>query len=197
MRNVRRRHRLGRQDPGGPAYFSVKGEGRVLSADTRSRVGVLFVDVAPFDRRADVSIQIGPVLRGTALRDATGFVRFAGGASLSLEASWACHRAENEFMETHLYGTKAGLVQRNVGGGYQFEAYAYEYRSGAFYDCRMARTVERERSPMEHFADAILAGQPAPASGAQGLIVQEILDALYRSAVEGKPVQIKAGRSKP
>jgi predicted lipoprotein len=70
------REKFGRRDPGGPAYFLVKGEGRVLSADTRSRIGVLFVDVAPFDRRADVAIQIGPVLRGTALRDATGLVRF-------------------------------------------------------------------------------------------------------------------------
>jgi predicted lipoprotein len=34
------------------------------------------VDVAPYDGRADISIQIGPVLRGTALRDATGIVRF-------------------------------------------------------------------------------------------------------------------------
>jgi predicted lipoprotein len=32
--------------------------------------------VAPNDGRPDISIQIGPVLRGTALRDATGIVRF-------------------------------------------------------------------------------------------------------------------------
>ncbi|MBS1857463.1 MAG: DUF2291 domain-containing protein [Acidobacteria bacterium] len=60
----------------GDCYFLVKGEGRVLSVDTRSRVGLALVDVAPFDRRPDVSIQIGPVLRGNSLRDATGLVRF-------------------------------------------------------------------------------------------------------------------------
>jgi predicted lipoprotein len=54
----------------------VKGTGRVLSVDTRSRNGLLLVDVAPLDRRPDISIQIGPVLRGTSLRDATGIVHF-------------------------------------------------------------------------------------------------------------------------
>ena len=57
-------------------YFIVKGSGRVLDVDTRSRTGLMLVDVAPFDGRADVSIQIGPVLRGTSLRDATGIVQF-------------------------------------------------------------------------------------------------------------------------
>ncbi len=70
------REKFGRRETGGAVYFIVKGEGRALSVDTHSRNGLLFVDVAPFDGRADLAIQIGPVLRGTALRDATGLVRF-------------------------------------------------------------------------------------------------------------------------
>ena len=69
--------RHGRREPNAPAYFIVKGTGVVTAVDTRSRVGLALVDVAPFDRRPDVSIQIGPVLRGTSLRDATGIVRFS------------------------------------------------------------------------------------------------------------------------
>ena len=68
--------RYGHRQPNSPAYFIVKGEGKVTGVDTRSRVGLALVDVAPFDRRPDLSIQIGPVLRGTSLRDATGIVRF-------------------------------------------------------------------------------------------------------------------------
>ena len=68
--------RYGRRSENGPLYFIVKGEGVVLTVDISSRNGLLLVDVAPFDRRPDVSIQIGPVLRGTSLRDATGIVRF-------------------------------------------------------------------------------------------------------------------------
>lgn len=61
---------------GGAAYFAVKGSGQVLAVDTVSRNGLLLLDVAQFDGKPDVSIQIGPVLRGTALRDATGLIRF-------------------------------------------------------------------------------------------------------------------------
>lgn len=70
------RTRYGRCDAGGPCYFAVKGEGVVTAVDTRSRAGLALVDIAPFDKRADLSIQIGPVIRGTSLRDATGVIRF-------------------------------------------------------------------------------------------------------------------------
>ena len=68
--------RWGRHDANGPVYLTVKGEGRVIGIDTRSKVGLALLDVAPFDGKPDVTIQIGPVLRGTSLRDATGLVRF-------------------------------------------------------------------------------------------------------------------------
>jgi len=68
--------RYGRRAANGPCYFVVRGEGRVLVTDTHSRVGLAMVDLAPFDGQAELSIQIGPVLRGTSLRDATGLVRF-------------------------------------------------------------------------------------------------------------------------
>ena len=68
--------RYARREANGPALFIVKGEGVVTSVDTRSRAGLALLDIAPFDKRADVSVQIGPVIRGTSLRDATGTVRF-------------------------------------------------------------------------------------------------------------------------
>ena len=68
--------RYGHREANGPVYFVVKGQGVVTGVDTRSRSGLALVDVAPFDQRPDLSIQIGPVLRGTSLRDATGIVRF-------------------------------------------------------------------------------------------------------------------------
>jgi predicted lipoprotein len=70
------RARYGRREANGPWQFIVKGEGIVTAVDTSSRVGLALVDIAPFDKRPDVTIQIGPILRGTSLRDATGIVRF-------------------------------------------------------------------------------------------------------------------------
>lgn len=68
--------KYGRREASGPWYFIVKGTGRITAVDRRSRAGLALVDVAPFDARPDVAIQIGPVLRGTSLRDAPGIVRF-------------------------------------------------------------------------------------------------------------------------
>ena len=70
-----------RQTANGPCYLIVKGEGRVVTVDQHSRSGFLAVDIAPFDGRPDVTIQVGPVLRGVALRDATGIVQFTNFAN--------------------------------------------------------------------------------------------------------------------
>ena len=69
--------RYGRREAGGATYFIVKGQGVVVGVDVASRSGMALVDVPPCDRRPDLSIQIGPVLRGTALRDATGLISFS------------------------------------------------------------------------------------------------------------------------
>lgn len=60
----------------GARVGAVAAEGVVLSVDTSSRVGLALVDVDPADGRADVTVQIGPVIRGTAVRDVLAFVRF-------------------------------------------------------------------------------------------------------------------------
>jgi predicted dehydrogenase len=44
---------------------------------------------------------------------------------------------------------------------------------------------------MYHFVDSILNDKPHTATGAEGLLVMEVLDALYKSAAEGKPVEIR------
>jgi predicted dehydrogenase len=46
------------------------------------------------------------------------------------------------------------------------------------------------KSAMHDYAEAILSGQLHPAGGDQGLVVMEILDALYESARTGAPVKI-------
>jgi predicted lipoprotein len=55
----------------------VKGEGRVLRVDISSRTGLLTIDAEPYDGRPDAAVQIGPVIRGTTLRDALPFIQFS------------------------------------------------------------------------------------------------------------------------
>jgi len=68
--------RYGSRSGTGRASFLVTGTARVLDVDTTSRSGVARLDLEPYDGAADAELQIGPVFRGTALRDALPFIRF-------------------------------------------------------------------------------------------------------------------------
>jgi predicted dehydrogenase len=121
---------------------------------------------------------------------AVGLIKFANGATLELEASWATNMKESEFMETRLYGTSAGLVQRNIEETYKFEAEIYLEKDGAHFDMKLHPPLPGVTTAYYHFADAILNDRPHIAGGDEGLLVMEILDALYKSAAEGGPVRI-------
>ncbi len=58
-----------------PYSFMVTGQGKVLTVNTDSRAGIATVDTTS-DGQADLTLAIGPVIRGTALRDALPFINF-------------------------------------------------------------------------------------------------------------------------
>ncbi len=60
---------------GSPWNFLVKGQGKVVKADTTSRAAKLELDTDA-DGAADLVVQLGPVIKGTALRDAADFIVF-------------------------------------------------------------------------------------------------------------------------
>ena len=68
--------RYGSRSGSGRASFLVTGTARVLDVDTTSRSGVARIDLEPYDGAPDAELQIGPVFRGTALRDALPFIHF-------------------------------------------------------------------------------------------------------------------------
>ncbi len=122
---------------------------------------------------------------------AAGMIRFENGTTLEVEASWGANIKENELMETRLLGTKGGLVQRNCNETYQFEAEMYVEREGSQFDMVLHPPVPGAHGAMYSFVEAILTNTPHPAPGQQGVIVMELLDALYESAKTGEPVKIK------
>jgi len=121
---------------------------------------------------------------------ATAFIRFENGATLALEASWAANIAEADLMETRLLGTKAGLLQKNLNEGYTFDAHIFTELNGAPFDLHLHQAATPAPSAMHDYADAILRDQPHPAPGEEGLIVMELLDAIYESARTGAPVKL-------
>lgn len=122
---------------------------------------------------------------------AAGLIRFQDGSTLAIEASWAGNIAERELMETRLWGTKGGLVQRNRNEDYVWEAEIYTEEDGVLWDTRMHQPAPAAHNSYYHFVDAILNDTPHIATGDEGMIVQELLDAIYLSAKTGKPVEVK------
>ena len=58
-----------------PWTYIVKMSGRIVSAETASRAGTISVDTDG-DGKVAAIVQIGPAMRGTALRDSLDFVSF-------------------------------------------------------------------------------------------------------------------------
>lgn len=58
-----------------PWTFATTLEGTIVAANTESRAATIDVDVNG-DAKADARVQVGPALRGTALRDSLDFVDF-------------------------------------------------------------------------------------------------------------------------
>lgn len=62
---------------GSPWSFAVKSTGKVVSVNTESRAGTLMVEIASDAGPQQITLQIGPVVKGTAIRDSLPFFSFA------------------------------------------------------------------------------------------------------------------------
>ena len=118
-------------------------------------------------------------------------VRFEGGATLTLEASWAGFPSKGEDMVTEIFGSRGGIVQRNLGEGYDFEARVYSEEGGSLVETLVKRRLAPAPSAYAEFVDALREGRPPLATAEDGLRVQQVLDAIYKSAALGKEVRIQ------
>ncbi len=66
------KHQSGETEP----TFKVKGTAKVAEYDDSSRNGLFMLDLPPFDGETDVPMQVGPVIRKTAIRDSVSFISF-------------------------------------------------------------------------------------------------------------------------
>lgn len=121
---------------------------------------------------------------------AVGMIKFENGAVLELEASWAGNIKERELMETRILGTEGGLLHRNLDEGYRFDAEVFFEKDGQQCDLRPHDPIPSPGSAMTHFADCILNDEPHTATGEEGVMVMQILDAVYESANKGEPVKV-------
>lgn len=122
---------------------------------------------------------------------AVALIRFKNGATLEAEASWASHIKEGELIHARILGTKGGLVHRNIDEGYEFEAEVYTDKDGELVTTVPEPPKDAPASAMAHFVDCISKDKPHIATGEEGLLVMELLDAIYESADRKEPVRIK------
>ena len=61
---------------GSPWSFAVKSTGKVVSVNTESRAGTLVVEIPTDAGPQQVTLQIGPVVKGSAIRDSLPFFSF-------------------------------------------------------------------------------------------------------------------------
>ncbi len=153
---------------GYPRAVSVVGE-------TRDKIA------GPLARKNKVHFDVEDI--GVAL------IRLENEALIFMEASWAIKTEWPEEMYTQLFGTKAGLEQRNVTGTYNFGVKLFEEKKGKIVVKKPAINY-KDGNPQAHFVDCIRRDTEPMATGRQGLEVMKILDAIYKSSRIKKEVGI-------
>lgn len=118
---------------------------------------------------------------------ATAFVRFAGGFTVSLDVTWACHTDE-ERRDVRVFGSEAGagvfplrLFRPEPGGGY-----------GVVAD-PAAEPACPSGNRFHNFVNHLRHGEELCVTVPQALAVQATLDALYASAEQGREVAVAQG----
>lgn len=115
---------------------------------------------------------------------ASGYVRFADGAVLMLEASF-CANIDREIFNVTILGDK---------GGCNFDpcqVYREENGSLTVSDLTFQKAPKAHDAEVAAFVDAVRSNRPVPVPGENALQVQKILDAVYKSARTKKEVRIR------
>jgi len=114
---------------------------------------------------------------------AGGFIRFEGDIGLQVESFWASHQAPEFQLE--LFGTKAGARYSPLT--------IYKTVDGAPQDIKVE--LPQGKDPWDaianHFIECILGGEACEAPLRHGLVVQEMMEAVLKSAETGREVRMK------
>jgi predicted dehydrogenase len=122
----------------------------------------------------------------------TAMIRLEGGAMLHLEASWATHGPNGDDFGIILYGTEGGAELKVVN-------YNNTNTVRIFYDEKDGTQVDLtpkiipgggHADVIKNFVGAILDNAPAIPSAEDGLRRTQVIDACYRSSIEGYEIRL-------
>jgi predicted dehydrogenase len=154
------------------------------------------VSGATYDRfRASITAQIGPIDTEDL---ATGFVRLADGRTITVEASWVSYVEYPDYIYCTLFGDRGGATVERFTGESRLKVFTEPapnlplVSSPPTSPDSMATLLASFENEIRHFVDCVREGREPSATVGQGLDVLRILDALYRSASEGREIEIVA-----
>jgi len=116
---------------------------------------------------------------------AVGLIKFENDAVVTLESSFMGNMDGNPF-QAQLYGTKAGALIK-VYDDDPIEIYTEQNKQ--LFNMKPANVLHVESSHEDEvraFVDAIVHKKPSPVPGEQGLVLNAVFDALYKSSDTGK-----------
>lgn len=116
---------------------------------------------------------------------AAAVVKFENGATLMLEASWASH-IDKEYQEFQILGTKAGYCS-----GPGMDEKIHTEINDTHMDIEMTQCFRPGApSSMYNLVDCIVNDAEPVVTAHQGMVVMQILDALYESSRTNAPVDV-------
>ena len=111
-------------------------------------------------------------------------IKLKSGRTVLLEASWAAHQTDNEYFDSHIFGTDASLMLNPL-------RLLRASKQGHITEQIKASTPLAHENRMVHFIDVLLGKAEPYVKPAESLAVQKILDAIYQSAATGREVRIR------
>lgn len=149
--------------------------------------GVLTVSAGVFDKIA------GDKLRSRGMKYdvedlGVAMLRLDTGAVLMLEASWATMIKCDDEMSTMIFGTKGSFEQKSID--YKVVGFNFITETKDKITEVIPKVGEKCGSPQQHFVDCIIKDLEPEVSGAHGLQIMKILDAIYKSSKLGREVKI-------
>jgi len=120
---------------------------------------------------------------------AVGMIKFDNGAVVSLESSFMANGPDK--FETFLYGSKAGAKVDPYASKDALEIYTEATKLQM--DIKPSNIPHVESAHVDEvkaFVDAIINGKPSPVPGENGLILNAIFDAIYKSSETGNEEKV-------
>ena len=115
---------------------------------------------------------------------AQGYVRFADGRTLLVEACWASHAPGVSYMQ--LYGTDCGALEGDSG----LQLFGELAKEEVDLTPKVPHQEDGYTAELRHFVDCIRTGKPPITTPAEILAVARIIEGIYKSSETGREVLI-------